>query len=151
MRACPPRAVRISAVILAAPAAALLAGCAAPHEQAGTLSSPALSPTTGVPQTTADAAPPAGTASVTPTAGDDLCRRLEAALPDWRVQGPTLGKLALKGLAFEWAANNGYANVELLRDHTVFDTVAGDRCANVRQETLAALSIPSLDAGIYAL
>ncbi|MFG1792032.1 hypothetical protein [Nocardia sp. NPDC049149] len=69
-------------------------------------------------------------------------------LSNWRVQGPTLGKIGLNALVHEWALRNGGINGAVLSDKPVIDRLTTKSCSDVRQQAIEALQISDLAAGL---
>ncbi|WP_245663312.1 hypothetical protein [Nocardia inohanensis] len=86
--------------------------------------------------------------TVSDEAAKSLCDLLRPQLSDWRVQGPTLGKIALNATAHEWALKNGGINIQMLSDKDVLDRVTQANCSDVRDQALSALQISSLAQGV---
>lgn len=134
-------------------AAALVAGCGGTGTDSGESAGPAGSATTS-------SAQPSGSAGITPAPGQTgpvevpdpaaqkLCDLIAPQLSDWRVQGPTLGKVALNIAVHEWAATNGGINMAVLADKSVVDRITTQRCSDVRDQALEALQLPDLASGI---
>ncbi|MFD6357397.1 hypothetical protein KHQ06_16410 [Nocardia tengchongensis] len=76
-----------------------------------------------------------------------LCDMLRPQLSDWRVQGPTLGKVAFNATVVQWAVQNG---LFLPNERGVVDRVTTKSCSDVRDQTLSALEIPNMAAGLVA-
>lgn len=89
-----------------------------------------------------------GQLTVSDEAAKSLCDLLRPQLSDWRVQGPTLGKIALNATAHEWALKNGGINIQMLSDKDVLDRVTQANCSDVRDQALSALQIQSLAQGV---
>jgi hypothetical protein len=87
---------------------------------------------------------------VTDAMGDQLCDAIKPQLSDWRVQGPTLGKVALNIAVHDWALRNGglAMSMQVLGDKAMIDRVTTKRCSDVRNQALQALELPDLAAGI---
>ncbi|MCM6773460.1 hypothetical protein NDR87_08240 [Nocardia sp. CDC159] len=130
---------------------ALIAGCGG-----GTSGSPSPAGSSGSITTTAH---PSGTAAptsgarpgpvpITDELGKQLCDALAPQLSDWRVQGPTLGRVALNITVHEWAVRNGGINMQVLADKPVVDRITEKNCATVRAEALRALELQDLASGI---
>ena len=89
-----------------------------------------------------------GTLEVPEQVATQLCDKIEPQLSDWRVQGPSLGKVALNISVHEWAAQNGGINLQVLGDKALVDRVTTAQCSDVRTEALKALELPDLASGI---
>ncbi|WP_327141201.1 hypothetical protein [Nocardia sp. NBC_01327] len=86
--------------------------------------------------------------TVSDDAAKQLCDMLRPQLSDWRVQGPTLGKISLNASVHEWALRNGGINLKVLGDKEVLDRVTTKSCSDVRDQAISALEIPNLAAGL---
>ncbi|WP_280422328.1 hypothetical protein [Nocardia carnea] len=119
--------------------------------------SPTASPSDTSATTTATAAPtrtsaaPATPLEVSDKAAQNLCDMLEPELSNWRVQGPTIGRIGLNLMAHEWALTNGVGNTQLLGDTAVVDRATSATCPDVRTQALEALELPELAAGVLTL
>ncbi|WP_282778781.1 MULTISPECIES: hypothetical protein [unclassified Nocardia] len=142
--------IRGAALLLAGGAAvALTAGC-------GNTTSGFEQPEgSASPSTTSSSAPKtsAGTAqgdqlTVSDAVGQQLCDIIEPQLSDWRVQGPTLGKISLNGSVHEWALRNGAINGQVLGDKDSVDRIMTAQCPDVHAQAVSALELPSLAAGL---
>jgi ribosome maturation factor RimP len=69
-------------------------------------------------------------------------------LSNWRVQGPTLGRIGLNAMVHEWALTNGGINAQLLADKAVVDRVTLEACSDVHDEAVRALELPDLASGL---
>lgn len=137
----------------AALAVALVAGC-------GDQSTGSAGPEKSGASATSTAARPSGSAGVTARPGQTspvqvpdpvaqkLCDAISPQLSDWRVQGPTLGKVALNITVHQWAAENGGINLAVLGDKAVVDRITTKTCSDVRTQALQALELPDLASGI---
>lgn len=137
----------------AALTAALVAGCGG----SGTDSAESTNSGTSA---SATAAHPSGSSGVdkgpgpsTPVQVEDpvaqkLCDAISPQLSDWRVQGPTLGRVALNITVHEWAAQNGGINLAVLGDKSSVDRITTKTCSGVRDEALQALELPDFASGI---
>lgn len=132
---------------------ALIAGC-------GGGDSGSAGPAGSAASTTTSGTHPSGSAGVTARPGQTspvqvpdpvaqkLCDAISPQLSDWRVQGPTLGRVALNITVHQWAAENGGINLAVLGDKAVVDRITTKSCADVRTQALQALELPDLAAGI---
>ena len=130
--------------------AALLTACGGVQTGSPTASSTATSATTSA------TAPPTSTAPATPlevsdAAAQNLCDMLEPELSNWRVQGPTIGRIGLNLMVHEWALTNGVGNQQLLGDTAIVDRATSAACPDVRTQALEALELPELAAGVLTL
>ncbi|RDI50065.1 hypothetical protein [Nocardia mexicana] len=132
-------------------AIALIAGCGG-----GTTGSPESAGSSGSATTTARTSSSAtATGTTTPGAVDvpdqaakALCDKIQPQLSDWRVQGPTLGRVAWNITVHEWAAQNGGINGRVLADKAVVDRITTASCSDVRTQAIQALELPDLASGI---
>ncbi|MBO0855290.1 MAG: hypothetical protein J2P18_16185 [Nocardia sp.] len=85
---------------------------------------------------------------VTDAVAQNLCDQLRPQLSDWRVQGPSLGRVALNITVHQWAAGNGGFNLTMLGDKGMIDRLTTQHCSDVRDQALQALELPDLAAGI---
>ncbi|WP_040795253.1 hypothetical protein [Nocardia higoensis] len=108
-----------------------------PDHTAHTGTSPsATATTTATPTTTAEAEPAVGDA-----AAQSLCDAIRSELSNFRVQGPTLGRVGMNLIVHPWGLQNG---IDVLNNKTVVDTVTTATCPEVRQEAIEALEVPDL-------
>jgi hypothetical protein len=106
---------------------------------------------TGSAGTTTSVAPtptPAGTLTISPTSAAQLCDMIGPELSNFRVQGPTLGRISLNAMVHDWGFRNGGINGHVLADKAMIDRVTTESCPEVRTEALTALELPSLAAGL---
>ena len=75
---------------------------------------------------------PASPVQVSDPVAQKLCDTLSPQLSDWRVQGPTLGRVALNISVHQWAAENGGINLAVLGDKAVVDRITTKTCSDVR-------------------
>ncbi|WP_245721850.1 hypothetical protein [Nocardia crassostreae] len=109
------------------------------------------SSTTKAPTTSGTTAAPGtegGKVTVSDAAAVQLCDLIRPQLSDWRVQGPTLGAIALNTAVHEWALRNGGINMQVLGDKDVVDRIMIANCPDVRDQVLSALNLQSMAAGI---
>lgn len=148
--------MRRAALLTAGVAAvALTAGCGGNTTSGSGQPSGSTAPssTTGAPKTTTGSNSGAPTTSgaqvtVTDAAAKQLCELIQPQLSDWRVQGPTLGKISLNGTVHEWALRNGGINVQVLGDKAVVDRVMIAQCPDTHTEAIQALELPDLASGL---
>ncbi|WP_327147713.1 hypothetical protein [Nocardia sp. NBC_01329] len=130
--------------------AVLLTGCGG--ELIGSPeSSPAASGASTTSATTSgteSSAAPATPLEVPDKAARNLCDMMRPELPNWRVQGPTLGRIGLNAMVHEWALTNGGINAQVLADKTVVDRVTIESCSDVHSEAIRALELPDLASGL---
>ncbi|WP_039823561.1 hypothetical protein [Nocardia testacea] len=108
---------------------------------ASTASATATSKTTG-------SAAPATPLEVSDKAAQNLCDMMRPELSNWRVQGPTLGRIGLNAMVHEWALTNGGINAQVLADKAVVDRATVQACADVHDEAVRALELPDLASGL---
>ncbi|MFD9552130.1 hypothetical protein ACFWBG_32520 [Nocardia salmonicida] len=130
-------------LIAGALAAATLTACGgvppASTGSAGTTTSSAAAATTPA---------PAGTLTISPSSAVQLCDMIRPELSNFRVQGPTLGRISLNAMVHDWGLRNGGINGHILADKAMVDRVTTESCSDVRTEALTALELPSLAAGL---
>ncbi|WP_024803648.1 hypothetical protein [Nocardia sp. BMG51109] len=134
-------------------ALALIAGCGgggsnqtpAPAGSSGSATSTAAHSGGSATPTTSTAQ---GSVEVPDQAAAQLCDKIQPQLSDWRVQGPSLGRVALNITVHEWAAQNGGINLRVIGDKALVDRVTTARCSDIRTQALDALQLPNLAAGI---
>ncbi len=91
---------------------------------------------------------PAGTLTISPSSATQLCDMIKPELSNFRVQGPTLGRISLNAMVHDWGLRNGGINGHILADKAMIDRVTTESCPEVRTEALTALELPSLAAGL---
>ncbi|MFC9995971.1 hypothetical protein [Nocardia sp. NPDC127526] len=139
-------------LVATAAAVALTAGCGGGTTtgsgQPSGSSAPSTSkaPTTG--STSGAPTTEGGKVSVSDAAAVQLCDLIRPQLSDWRVQGPTLGSIALNTTVHEWALRNGGINVQVLGDKDVVDRLMIANCPDVRDQALSALNLQTMASGI---
>ncbi|MFI7669073.1 hypothetical protein [Nocardia sp. NPDC049526] len=143
-----PRWISRSTLVVAGLfAAAALTACGSDSSPAPTGSS---SSTTG--SATATSAGKTTSAPTTLEISDasatQLCDMIRPELSNWRVQGPTLGRIGLNALVHEWALRNGGINGHVLADKAMIDRITTKSCADVHQQAIEALELPDLASGI---
>ncbi|MFI6165660.1 hypothetical protein ACIBCN_02635 [Nocardia sp. NPDC051052] len=131
-------------------AAAALTACGSESNPAPTGSSGS---TTGSATATTKPGGTAGTNKPAPpvisdAASAQLCDMIKPELSNWRVQGPTLGKIGLNALVHEWALRNGGINGAVLADKPIVDRLTTKSCPDVHQEAIQALELPDLASGL---
>lgn len=94
------------------------------------------SATTAKPTATTQAEP-----TVSDTAAQSLCDAIRPELSNFRVQGPTLGRVGMNLIVHPWGLQNG---IDVLNHKSVVDTVTMKTCPEVRQEAIEALEVPDL-------
>src|SRR5690606_11505552 len=92
------------------------------------------SSTTTAPTTTAKAGP-----AVSDAAAQNLCDQIRHELSNFRVQGPTLGRVGMNLIVHPWGLQNG---IDVLNNKSVVDTVTTATCPEVRQAANEALDVP---------
>ncbi|WP_175584418.1 hypothetical protein [Nocardia cyriacigeorgica] len=143
---------RSTLVVAGVCAAVLLTACGG---ESGTGSSEAGGSTTAAP-TSIPATTPGGATKPVPgkplevsdSAATALCEMIRPELSNWRVQGPTLGRIGLNAMVHDWALRNGAINAQVLADKPVIDRITLKACADVRQEAIQALELPDLASGL---
>ncbi|MEV2224675.1 hypothetical protein AB0E01_33050 [Nocardia vinacea] len=129
-------------------AAAALTACGSDSSPAPTGSS---SSTTGSATATSagkTTSAPTTTLEISDASATQLCDMIRPELSNWRVQGPTLGKIGLNALVHEWALRNGGINGHVLADKAMIDRITTKSCADVHQQAIEALELPDLASGI---
>ncbi|MFI6869295.1 hypothetical protein [Nocardia sp. NPDC050406] len=145
---------RAALLVTGVAALALTAGCGG-----GTTTGSGQPAGSSAPQTSTSAPKTTGSASGAPTtsgaqvtvtdeAAKQLCELIQPQLSDWRVQGPTLGKISLNGTVHEWALRNGGINVQVLGDKNVVDRVMIAQCPDVHTQAIQALELQDLASGL---
>lgn len=130
-------------------AAAALTACGSESDPAPTGSSGSTTSKAGGPSgsaTTSKAAP--GPLEVSDDAAKQLCDMMRPELSNWRVQGPTVGRIGLNFMVQEWALRNGGINGRVLADKPVIDRITTKSCPDVHQQAIEALELSDLAAGI---
>ncbi|MEV0105239.1 hypothetical protein AB0H42_02725 [Nocardia sp. NPDC050799] len=110
--------------------------------------SPAASTSSATPSATTSSAAPATPLEVSDRAAQNLCDMMRPELSNWRVQGPTLGRIGLNAMVHEWALTNGGINAQVLADKAVVDRVTVKACSDVHDEAVQALELPDLASGL---
>ncbi|MEV6335570.1 hypothetical protein AB0M12_12745 [Nocardia vinacea] len=144
-----PRWISRSTLVVAGLfAAAALTACGSDTSPAPTGSS---SSTTGSATATSagkTTSAPTTTLEISDASATQLCDMIRPELSNWRVQGPTLGKIGLNALVHEWALRNGGINGHVLADKAMIDRITTKSCADVHQQAIEALALPDLASGI---
>ncbi|GAB4587718.1 hypothetical protein [Nocardia sp. IFM 10818] len=140
-------------LVATAAAVALTAGCGGGTTTGSGQPSGSSAPSTSKAPTTTGGTSGApstegGKVSVSDAAAVQLCDLIRPQLSDWRVQGPTLGSIALNTTVHEWALRNGGINVQVLGDKDVVDRLMIANCPDVRDQALSALNLQSMASGI---
>ncbi|MGV9817914.1 hypothetical protein [Nocardia xishanensis] len=141
---------RSTSLVAAAFAAATLAACGTtgqpePTGSTGSTTSATASATTTAAQGTGTQKP---TKEVTDAAAKQLCDAIRPELSNFRVQGPTLGRVGLNLIVHPWGLQNG---IDVLGNKAVVDTVTVKSCPDVRQQAIEALATPDLASIIVGL
>ncbi|WP_245664589.1 hypothetical protein [Nocardia grenadensis] len=110
--------------------------------------SPAASSASATTSATTSSAAPATPLEVSDKAAQNLCDMMRPELSNWRVQGPTLGRIGLNAMVHEWALTNGGINAQVLADKAVVDRVTVKVCPDVHDEAVQALELPDLASGL---
>lgn len=127
--------------------AVLLTGCGG--VQTGSPdTSPAASAASATGTATKSSAAPAAPLEIPDKAAQNLCDMMRPELSNWRVQGPTLGRIGLNAMVHEWALTNGGINAQVLGDKAVVDRVTTETCPDVHTEAVQALELPDLASGL---
>ncbi|MEV6073104.1 hypothetical protein AB0L82_41735 [Nocardia sp. NPDC052001] len=147
------RVLRVPLLVGTAAVLALTAACGGGTTSGSSQpqgSSSPLTSTNGKPAPSGSSSPTTSGSQVTVSdeAGKQLCDMLRPQLSDWRVQGPTLGKISLNASVHEWALRNGGINLQVLGDKDVVDRVTTKNCSDVRDQAISALEIPNLASGL---
>lgn len=103
---------------------------------------------TGTSSSTEASAAPGTQIEVPATAAKNLCDMMRPELSNWRIQGPTIGRVGLNAMVHEWALTNGAINARVLADKPVVDRVTTEACPDVRQQAIEALNLPDLASGL---
>ncbi|WP_431949920.1 hypothetical protein [Nocardia lijiangensis] len=140
---------RSTSLVVAAFAAVTLTACGTngnpePTGSTGTTTSAPASATTTA-QGTGTQKP---TTEVTDAAAKQLCEAIRPELSNFRVQGPTLGRVGLNLIVHPWGLQNG---IDVLGNKAVVDTVTIKSCPDVRQQAIEALQTPDLASIIVGL
>ncbi|MFI6310952.1 hypothetical protein ACIBEK_12650 [Nocardia fusca] len=110
--------------------------------------SPAASTSSATTSATTSSAAPATPLEVSDKAAQNLCDMMRPELSNWRVQGPTLGRIGLNAMVHEWALTNGGINAQVLADKAVVDRATLAACSDVHDEAVRALELPDLASGL---
>lgn len=132
-----PRWISRSALLIAVAAGLTACGGAEPAQTGSAGTTSATATTT-----------PAGTLTISPSSAAQLCDMIRPELSNFRVQGPTLGRISLNAMVHDWGFRNGGINGHVLADKAMIDRVTTESCPEVRTEALTALELPSLAAGL---
>jgi len=89
-----------------------------------------------------------GTGEIPQAAAQDLCSMVEPELSNFRVQGPSLGRVGLNAMVHEWALRNGALNAKVLADKSLVDQAMTDACPDVHQQVVDALELQDLASGL---
>lgn len=130
-------------------AAVLLTGCGGSVESgspAPASDGASATGTSSAPRTTGAA--PGTPLEVSDKAAQNLCDMMRPELSNWRVQGPTLGRIGLNAMVHEWALTNGGINGQVLADKAVVDRVTTQACPDVHTQAVEALELPDLASGL---
>lgn len=111
-------------------------------------SSPAASTSSATTAATTSSAAPGTPLEVSGKAAQNLCDMMRPELSNWRVQGPTLGRIGLNAMVHEWALTNGGINAQVLADKAVVDRATLEACSDVHDEAVRALELPDLASGL---
>ncbi|MFX0579136.1 hypothetical protein [Nocardia nepalensis] len=145
-----PRWISRSTLVVAGVfAAAALTACGNSSNPAPTGSSSSTTGSataTAAPGKTTGAAPT--TLEISDASATQLCDMIRPELSNWRVQGPTLGRIGFNALVHEWALRNGGINGHVLADKAMIDRITTKSCADVRQQAIEALELTDLASGL---
>lgn len=129
-------------------AAAALTACGTESNPAPTGSSGSTTASATATSTPSNSAPKPGTPEISDAAAVQLCDMIRPELSNWRVQGPTLGRIGLNAMVHEWALRNGGINVAVLADKPVIDRITVKSCPDVQKQAIEALQLPDLASGL---
>jgi hypothetical protein len=145
-----PRWISRSTLVVAGVfATAALTACGSSSNPAPTGSSSSTTGSataTAAPGKTTGAAPT--TLEISDASATQLCDMIRPELSNWRVQGPTLGRIGFNALVHEWALRNGGINGHVLADKAMIDRITTKSCADVRQQAIEALELTDLASGL---
>ncbi len=130
-------------VFASAVAVAALTACSSPESDPQSSSSPL----------TTTIAPPSSSANTDVVSGQEtqqLCDQIKRALPDWRIQTPSLTHPAFNILVQVWGIEHG-VTAQIVNDRSIVDDLTQRQCPDVRNEALQALAVPNLAAGLVGL
>jgi hypothetical protein len=98
--------------------------------------------------------PPATTTTTSQlVSGDEtqqLCDQIKGALPDWRIQTPSLTHPALNVLVQTWGIQHG-VTADIVGNRKIIDDITEEQCADTRNEALSALELPDFASGLIGL
>jgi hypothetical protein len=138
---------RSTLLLAGASAAAALTACATGSNPTGSSGSTTASASaTSAPTGSSSARP--SSPQISDAAATQLCDMIRPELSNWRVQGPTLGRIGLNALVHEWALRNGGINGQVLADKPIIDQITTKSCADVRQQAIEALELSDLASGL---
>lgn len=89
-----------------------------------------------------------GSGEIPQAAAQDLCSMVEPELSNFRVQGPSLGRVGLNAMVHEWALRNGALNAKVLANKSLVDQAMTDACPDVHQQAVDALELQDLASGL---
>ncbi|MBF6213085.1 hypothetical protein IU433_27220 [Nocardia puris] len=139
-----PRAAFLAAVAVTAAALTACGTSGDPNPTGSsdtTTSAPASATTPSA--TTAKPAP-----EVSDAAATALCDAIRPELSNFRVQGPTLGRVGLNLIVHPWGLQHG---IDVLGNKSVVDTVTLESCPDVHQQAIEALETPDLASIVVGL
>jgi hypothetical protein len=142
---------RSTLVMAGAFAAAALTACGSSSNPAPTGSSSSTTGSataTSTPSGSTSATAKPGSLDITDARATQLCDMIKPELSNFRVQGPTLGRIGLNALVHEWALRNGGINGQVLADKAVIDRITTKSCPDVRQQAIEALELTDLASGL---
>ncbi|MFC4127090.1 hypothetical protein [Nocardia rhizosphaerae] len=130
-------------------AVAGLTGCASVDTSpSGSAESSTPTGSTAPSTTTSRANGAAGDPAVDDAQAAQLCDMFRPELSNFRVQGPTLGRLSLNAMVLDWVLRNPELQAQVVADKTIVDRVTESACPDVRAEVLTALELPDLASGL---
>ncbi|MBF6127135.1 hypothetical protein [Nocardia brasiliensis] len=129
-------------------AAAALTACGTESNPAPTGSSGTTTGSATATSKPSSTAPKPGTPEISDAAAAQLCDMIRPELSNWRVQGPTLGRIGLNAMVHEWALRNGGINGAVLADKPVIDRITTKSCPDVHKQAIEALELTDLASGL---
>jgi hypothetical protein len=138
---------RSTLLLAGAFAAAALTACGSGSNPTGSSGSTTGSASATSAPTGSSGAKP-GSPQISDAAATQLCDMIRPELSNWRVQGPTLGRIGLNALVHEWALRNGGINGQVLADKPIIDRITTKSCADVHQQAIEALELSDLASGL---
>ncbi|MFC9437871.1 hypothetical protein [Nocardia sp. NPDC057030] len=142
------RSTLLLAGVFAAAALTACGGSSNPAPTGSSSSTTGSATATTKPGGTAGTPKPGTTPDISDAAAAQLCDMIKPELSNWRVQGPTLGRIGLNALVHEWALRNGGINGAVLADKPIIDRLTTKSCPDVQKEAIQALELPDLASGL---